>query len=326
MSTESGLPRVESKSVQALAVDAFNELPSRVKPYAFLGQYLVGNDLITEYQLDDAIRLQRENNALVGTIALAQGFLDKQQLNFLIKRQRRLDERIGALAIEEGFMTEEQLATVLSIQGRNHIFLGESLVRLGTLSKEVLNRALADFQTHIVLQEKHVREQISHLPTAKAVLVTLDVTLRFFYRLGYALRIIGTGKHLPERFHHLYCSEQIFKRSGTGYMGVGMTAMLVESITQGSKLSERSKLSETNAMEDMSQLIFNLNYLACKQMKRQGIRVKHGFAFIDSPPSSCNNYICLEMETVTSPMVLTYDDRMPGYCPSPLDLALLHGN
>lgn len=276
------------------------------KPYAFLGQYLVGHGAITEQQLGEAVRLQKENNALVGTIALAQGFLDRNQLNQLIKIQLEVDERIGKLAIEEGFMTEEQVDTVLSIQGRNHVYLGESLVRLGTISQTVLNEALRDFEAQIISQERLVREEISHLSIATEALVTLDVTLRFFYRLGYAVRVVGSSSHLPGSFDYLYCSEQIFKKTGVGYMGLGMAAMLAESITHGPTIREQSREHARDAMEAMSQLIFNLNYMACNQMKKRGIRVKHGAAFIDLPENIGSRSVCLELETVTSPMVLAY--------------------
>lgn len=293
------------------------------KPYAFLGQYLVGNGLITGDQLADAIHLQKENNALIGTIALAQGFLDKRQLNHLIRRQLKVDERIGKLAVDEDFMTEEQLEAVLSVQANNHLYLGESLIRLGTISHQSLHEALKDFETQIVSQEKQLREEISHLPVAKELFITLDITLRFFYRLGYAIRIVGMGGHLPDRIPHLYCSEQIFKNSGIGYMGVGMSSMLVESIGQGSTLSERPDGPDTDAMENTSQLIFNLNYLVCKEMKKRGIRVKHGAAFIGMPPSDHADGPCFEMETITSPMVLTYSDGPAADRPLPIHLGLL---
>lgn len=279
------------------------------KPCAFLGQYLVGKGLINENQLEDAIRLQKENNSLVGTIALAQGFLDKKQLNYLVRQQTRVDERIGTLALQEGLLSQDELDTVLTIQGKNHIFLGESLVRLGMISKQVLDEALRRFERQIVNQQIQVKEAISHLPSAKEMLVTLDVSLRFFYRLGYPVRIVGMADCIPERFEHLFCSEQVFKKAGTSYMGVGMTTMLLESILQRPGLRDRPDESDADTMENMSQLIFNLNYMICNQMKKLGIRVKHGAAFISMPSDNRVSGVCLEMETVTSPMVLAYGDQ-----------------
>lgn len=281
----------------------------RNKPYAFLGRYLVGNGAISEDQLDEAVRLQRENNSLIGTIALTRGFLDNTQLNRLIKRQTTVDERLGQLAIREGYMTEDDLAAVLAIQGRNHIYLGESLVRLGTMNSQTLQEALVDFESQIVAQERSVREEINDFAMAKELLVTLDVTLRFFYRLGYAVRIVGFSDGPPDGFEHLYCSEQIFRKTGIGYMGVGMAGMLAESITHGPRIRERTDLHIKDAMEAMSQLIFNLNYQACKRMKQHGVRVRHGDAFVDAPERAGMNGVHLELETVTSPMVLAYGDR-----------------
>lgn len=279
------------------------------KPYAFLGHYLIGNGLITEKQLDEAIRLQRESTVLVGTIALDRGFLDKNQLNYLIKRQIQVDEQIGSLAIQEGFMTEDQLETVLAIQGRNHQHLGESLVRMGTISNQTLNEALTDFESQIAAQEKYIRDDIGHLPMAKELLITLDVTLRFFYRLGYALHVVGRCDASPDYVEHLFCSEQHFKKENARYMGVGMNSMLVDSIAQGPRIRERFDRPSSNALENMSQLMFNLNYIVCKRMKKLGIRVKHGAAFMETLTGDRIDGVCVEMESVTGPMVFTYGVR-----------------
>lgn len=278
----------------------------RNKPYAFLGQYLVGNGLISEDQLDEAIRLQKESSVLVGTIALKQGFLDEDQLNHLIKRQIEVDEQIGTLAIQEGFMREDQLEAVLSIQGENHVYLGESLVRMGAISNEALNEALRDFEIQIVAQEQHVREEIEHLPVARELLVILDVVLRYFYRLGHAVHIVGRSGATPDYVEYLFCAEHIVKKQKMRYMGLGMPGLLVESMAQGARLGERFHEPGANAMENMSELTFNLNYLVCKAMKDAGLRVKHGSVFVGFPPRISAQFICIDVETATSPMAITY--------------------
>ena len=286
----------------------------RKKPYAFLGQYLVGNELITESQLHEAIHLQKENNVLIGNVALEEGIIDEEQLDYLIHRQLGVDERLGTLAVTEGFMTEEHLELVLSIQGKNHLFLGESLLRLGTISEECLGKAIKDFETQIISQENFVRERISHLPMAAELLITLGTTLRFFYRLGYAIRIIDIVENLPYGFQHLYfyCSEQHFKREGTRYVGLGMPHALVQSVVQESIRYDRFNASRADIMENMSQMIFNLNYLVCKEMKKSGIHVKHGIAFISMPSSDCSGGVCIEMETVTNSMIFAYRSKGKG--------------
>lgn len=291
------------------------------KPYSFLGQYLVGNGAITEQQLEEGIRRQKENNALIGTIALAQGLLDAAQINHLIKRQAKVDERIGRLAVEEGYLTEDELNTVLSIQGRNHVYLGESLVRLGLISQAELDEALSDFEHQIVSLERRVREEVGRLSIANEALVTLDVLLRFFYRLGYPVRVVGSG--LPDAFEHVYCSEQKFKKVGTGYMGLGMGSMLADCIVHGPAIRERTGRDDPDAMEGMSQLVFNLNYQVCRRMKQSGIRVKHGDAYIAAPGGDHPSGVCLDLETVTSRMVFTYGVRRYSERPVPYHSGLV---
>lgn len=276
------------------------------KSYAFLGQYLVGKGLITESQLNEAIRVQKESTSLIGIVAVDQGFINKTQLDRLIEHQGVVDAQLGELAIQAGYMSEDQLAAVLAIQGENHVYLGESLVRMGMISNESLNETLVDFEAQITSQEEHVRAEIGNLPVAKELLIILDVTLRFFYRLGYAIHIVGRSDTLPDYIEYLFCSEQNFKNQYTRYMCMGMSSVLVESIAQGANRRQKVDGPGSQEIENMSQLVFNLNYLICKVMKKLDIRVKHGDAFIGLPQRHPDRFVCIEMETVTSPMVIAY--------------------
>lgn len=282
------------------------------KPYAFLGQYLLGNRLITEDQLDEAIRLQGEHNPLVGTIALNRGLLDDNQLNHLIKRQIQVDERIGTLAVQEGFMTDDQLESVLSDQAGDRMLLGESLVHMGAISDVALKEAANDFENNNAAREQQVRDELGHLPTARELLITLDVTLRFFYRLGYVIHLVGKCDTPPDYVEYLFCSEQRLEKEDARYMGVGMSGTLVVSIARSSKLREHFDRPSPDAMKNMSQLVFNLNYMACEKLQERGIQAKHGAAFLDEAIETATSGVCVEIETVAGPMVFAYSDKAPA--------------
>lgn len=265
-----------------------------------LGRYLVDRDAITERQLEEGIRLQKQSNALIGAIAVARGVLDADQLRYLVERRSRVDEPIGKLAVGEGFMSQEDLRAILDVQAGNHLYLGESLVRLGAINREALDKALDDLELRIVRQNRKVRDQFGHLPLAEEARVTLEVTLRFLYRLGYAARICGAGDGPPQRGEQLYCAEQIFRRRGTGRMGLRLDGALAGSLVRETGLA---------GVEAMSQLVFNLNYLVCRHMRRGGMRVRHGDACIEAPAANDGAGVCLAMETPAGSMFFTYGVR-----------------
>lgn len=281
------------------------------RPHAFLGQYLVGKGLITAAQLDDAIRLQKESTRLVGAIALDQGFLNASQLRRLVGKQAREDIQLGELALREGLMHAGQLQTVLAIQGRNHLYLGESLVRLGTLSRPALVAAVREFEAQIAGQEQRIRGELSHLPMAVALQTILDVTLRFFYRLGFPMHIVGHGRPLPDYVSQVFYAEQVFRKQGVQHLGLGMGGVLVESIAQGATRRDRFDGSSPGAVENMAQLLFNLNYMVCRKMSAAGMRVKHGAVVIGTAASSDTNVLCVDLVTVTNPLVLLYSPDPP---------------
>lgn len=190
--------------------------------------------------------------------------------------------------------------------------LGESLVRTGIMSNEALNEAISDFQAQIIAQETLVRAEIGNHPLAKGLLVTLDLTLRFFYRLGYAIHIVGRCDSAPDYVEYLFCSEQNFKKGNARYMAVGMSSIFFDSVAQSPGIHQRFDKPSPNATENMAQLMFNLNYMVCKKMKQLGMRVTHGAAFMDASAHGGATGVCVEMESLTGPMVLTYSDQPPG--------------
>jgi hypothetical protein len=58
-------------------------------PREFLGQFLVGEGLVTEEQLFRALLLQESEGALLGTILVESGILDESELRRLLKRKAR---------------------------------------------------------------------------------------------------------------------------------------------------------------------------------------------------------------------------------------------
>jgi hypothetical protein len=134
-----------------------------------LGEYLVGQGLITQEQLDEALETQRELQSSqqgirvpLGDVLLKLNMLSPQLLATALvgQQQEKIEqfdnktpEYLGEYLITRGIITQDQLKEVLAVQmklrqkGKN-MLLGELMVRAGyvtpTVLESVLNQQLDD--------------------------------------------------------------------------------------------------------------------------------------------------------------------------------------
>jgi type IV pilus assembly protein PilB len=109
-----------------------------------LGEMLVGEGLITEAQLSDALKEQQGRSTYVplGHILVEQKLVTRRQLNLLLENTDKRP-RIGELLVRSGAVTPAQLAHALERQRSMHLPLGQVLIRLGYVSDETMRQALA---------------------------------------------------------------------------------------------------------------------------------------------------------------------------------------
>ncbi len=100
-----------------------------------LGSLMVEEGLITDSQLQEALRTQRELDIYkpVGQILVDQKAISAKQLNlFLDNRQKRA--RLGEILLKSKIITGEQLEIALSYQKTTGLPLGEMLIKLNYLT------------------------------------------------------------------------------------------------------------------------------------------------------------------------------------------------
>ena len=114
-----------------------------------LGELLLGEGLVTPAQLEEALRVQRENEdyAPLGHILVSQRIVTRDRLLSVLERHRRIG-KLGDILLKGGELTRTQLDTALAEQRRSGQALGEVLIRLGLVSEERLRMALCR-QLHI---------------------------------------------------------------------------------------------------------------------------------------------------------------------------------
>ena len=116
------------------------QTPSEIR----LGDLLVQEKLLTEEQLNAALREQRSRERYVplGHILVEWKVLTQKQLSLLLQRNQK-QPRLGEVLLRNGSITPAQLEQALQVQREKHRPLGEVLVALSFVTEDQLRQALA---------------------------------------------------------------------------------------------------------------------------------------------------------------------------------------
>ena len=139
-------PAVRPAEIRLSAVPAMTtESPSARR----FGELLVAENIITQSQLDVALRRQTVTRAYVplGQMLLAKKLITRKQLNTLLQRYGKRS-RLGAILVRAGHVTASQLQEALAHQRRTRMPLGQALIALGYLDEMTMRDALCT-QLHV---------------------------------------------------------------------------------------------------------------------------------------------------------------------------------
>jgi hypothetical protein len=113
------------------------------------GELLVADNVITQDQLDAALRLQSVARSYmpIGQVLLANKLITRKKLNALLLRHGKRS-RLGEILVKAGRITAAQLEEALLYQRRMHMPVGRALITLGYLDEMTMRDALCT-QLHI---------------------------------------------------------------------------------------------------------------------------------------------------------------------------------
>lgn len=237
----------------------------------FFGQYLVSKKVITGEQLQQAVMIQTQDRLLLGEIALKEGLLSNEQLQEILQEQRMSGQKFGQIARAKGYLDQQQFQNVLELQASNHVLLGEALVRLGVVGKGDLLLYLKDFAEQVQARETIFERELAGHPLSQVIQLCLRITQEYLNRMGYITKRSMLDFQLPEPGVFSFFLEQTTP-SGTNYLGLHLTALGAQTL-----LGEQGRdMGVARQHEEISQLLFNLNYIICQDLRKLGLGFKHG--------------------------------------------------
>jgi hypothetical protein len=103
---------------------------------SFLGRFLVEQGAISEEQLEDGLRFQRENNRRIGEVAVERGLLTPAHVREICQRQQDDSRLFGDIAVGDRRLTRKSLDNLLFFQKIQHTYLGEALLVREHISRD----------------------------------------------------------------------------------------------------------------------------------------------------------------------------------------------
>ena len=121
----------------------YHLVTNRPKVQPLVGQFLVKERLITEAQLDEALRVQASLDTYtpIGHVLVGQRIITLKQLNAVLDKYRKRP-KLGAVLIAAKVITEEQLHEAILRQRARHARLGDTLLHLGFATETQIRQAI----------------------------------------------------------------------------------------------------------------------------------------------------------------------------------------
>lgn len=138
-----------------------------------LGKHLVDDQVISEIQLKEALRVQAEQRSKkIGSIMVEENMIRQNQLDESLHRQKEKSIKLGELLVESGYITPEQLKKALRIQkDYQKKRLGQVLVELKYLTPNDICLAIASQLGYawVDLNTMDISDEIIGLLPAEAI-------------------------------------------------------------------------------------------------------------------------------------------------------------
>jgi type IV pilus assembly protein PilB len=108
-----------------------------------LGELLIERKVISESQLQDALRLQKEASSYIplGQVLIDTGLITRRQLHMFLDGTKKRS-KLGEVLLRSGAIDSGQLERALDEQRSLRLPLGQTLIKLGYLTEETMRQAL----------------------------------------------------------------------------------------------------------------------------------------------------------------------------------------
>jgi hypothetical protein len=122
-----------------------------------LGELLLKKGIITDIQLEAALKKQREHGGRLGPILISMGYISETDINRVLPPPP--PSKLGERLIEKKLINDKQLQDALAYQQENGGLLGEALISLKYASQETIENNLMIINRRLPIGEMLVQER-----------------------------------------------------------------------------------------------------------------------------------------------------------------------
>ena len=241
--------------------------------------YLLDEELVTVNQLENCIAAQTVNNQIIGNYAVRKGFISDGVLkHILIQKQEAIKNKTNDLCNIDGYISNNQMFELLKYQAFNHNYLGVSLVNLGYMTVSSLKTHLRRFKKMII--ETNDYNEFGDSGQHGTKLLQKEVINRhrsYLFNTGYATELVSVSTDCIQDKTRLNFSTSLkLNRKVTYYVGISLEKDTLFNIAalKGEEYKICPGVGEL--YEIFGQILFNLNYSVCRNLKKNGLKLKHG--------------------------------------------------
>ena len=234
--------------------------------------------MVTISELENCIAAQAVNNQIVGNYAVKKGFISDGLFRHLLTQQKQSTHKNTEICNIDGFISENQMFELLKYQAFNHNYLGVSLVNLGYMTVNSLKTHLGRFKKMIIeTNDFDEVENSGQLGTKLFQKEVIDRHRSYLFNTGYATELVSVSTEYRQDETKLnFATSLKLNRRVTFFVGVSLEKDTLYNIAalKGQDYNITPGVGEM--YEIFGQILFNLNYSICRNLKNKGIKLKHG--------------------------------------------------
>jgi len=271
------------------------------------GDYLVSDKVISKEDIDQAIRVQCNHSSVLEDLSVRLQLLDYDDVRRIRREQDRLEMNFSESAQSLNLLNEDQLQNLHSTLFNNHTYLSNAIMSYSYVGQTDIREHLCEFQKIITYQNQAACSTIDDLcPDVSQSVVNLITG--YFYRDGHAVRAKTSRlQQTDTRQHEVYAAEHIYRNSGNSYLSFLFPQPLNQLLAYNWR-DEPNEHYKRDTWDIVSENLFNLNYILCRNLRQIGYKVKHGV--IQNILPNFTKSLCIKFDGFIGSFYVVYSDAV----------------
>ncbi|MBB3168097.1 hypothetical protein [Simiduia aestuariiviva] len=266
---------------------------------ALFGQFLLEQERINVEQFHTALAHLRRKNKSLGELAVDSRLMTEREVAQLNREQRNTDLMLGELAVHAGLLTEPDLERLLILQQATRVNLTDVLVELGYIGESLAAELTRDFSAQQRASRTQCERELKQIPQSESLQLCLNELIKSLQRIcrqSVVIQRVYSRRELQKRLPYVVLQQV----SGDFHFHFGM-ALAAQQVQRISSSLSGEPIAEgyipVAAMERFSDIVIQN---ACEKFVLQGRKSsadKPKAFFVGDHMPACKDLIGVQMRS-----------------------------